>query len=222
MKIRINYENPEAMSVIEAVKATIEMYDEFLDTENIQNELNKAFDKVADGTIDYIADSPFIGIKVDGATKTIDIEIEPEFFCTNMSLSTKILKKVKPIVTMVKGIIEVASSVIESIKADVVRTNNELIGHTESTDKVYMVRTLNVEGHSVVAMARVTRWNTVEVVEAITMNVPEVFQHAALEAVHRSTDLKDWAACERMYLSDARKGFAALSGSESMYQVDEI
>ena len=51
MKITVNYATTEALTTIDALKATIDLYEGFgLDTNKIQAELNDAFDKIVDGT----------------------------------------------------------------------------------------------------------------------------------------------------------------------------
>ena len=57
MKITINYASTEAMTVIDALKATVDMYDGFgMDIDKIHAELNDVFDKIVDGTWDSCMD----------------------------------------------------------------------------------------------------------------------------------------------------------------------
>lgn len=224
MKITINYATTEALTTIDALKATIDMYDGFgLDINKIHAELNDVFDKIVDGTWEGCMDSPYAGIKVDGKAKTIELVIDDEVFRNNMNLATMILKKMKPIVTMVKSICEVAHDVVTSIKDSVKKATNESLKRGETMDKSYMVKVLDVLGYKVTAMARITRWDTVDVVEAsVNGETPEIIQKAVLEEVTGNPNPEDWANRDLMNLADAREQYKALSGTKSHYQIGEF
>lgn len=224
MKITINYASTEAMTVIDALKATVDMYDGFgMDIDKIHAELNDVFDKIVDGTWDSCMDSPYAGIKVDGKAKTIELVIDDEVFRNNMNLATTILKKMKPIVTMVKSICEVAQDIVTSIKNSVKKATDESLKRGETMDKSYMVKVLDVIGYKVTAMARVTRWDTIDVVEAsINGETPEIIRKAILEEATGNPNPEDWANRDLMNLADARKQYAALSGTKSEYQIGEF
>ena len=224
MKITINYASTEAMTVIDALKATVDMYDGFgMDIDKIHAELNDVFDKIVDGTWDSCMDSPYAGIKVDGKAKTIELVIDDEVFRNNMNLATTILKKMKPIVTMVKSICEVAQDIVTSIKNSVKKATDESLKRGETMDKSYMVKVLDVIGYKVTAMARVTRWDTIDVVEAsINGETPEIIRKAILEEATGNPNPEDWANRDLMNLADARKQYAALSGIKSEYQIGEF
>ena len=224
MKITINYASTEAMTVIDALKATVDMYDGFgMDIDKIHAELNDVFDKIVDGTWDSCMDSPYAGIKVDGKAKTIELVIDDEVFRNNMNLATTILKKMKPIVTMVKSICEVAQDIVTSIKNSVKKATAESLKRGETMDKSYMVKVLDVIGYKVTAMARVTRWDTIDVVEAsINGETPEIIRKAILEEATGNPNPEDWANRDLMNLADARKQYAALSGTKSEYQIGEF
>ena len=224
MKITVNYATTEAMTVIDALKATVDMYDGFgMDIDKIHAELNDVFDKIVDGTWDSCMDSPYAGIKVDGKAKTIELVIDDEVFRNNMNLATTILKKMKPIVTMVKSICEVAQDIVTSIKNSVKKATDESLKRGETMDKSYMVKVLDVIGYKVTAMARVTRWDTIDVVEAsINGETPEIIRKAILEEATSNPNPEDWANRDLMNLADARKQYAALSGIKSEYQIGEF
>lgn len=224
MKITINYASTEAMTVIDALRATVDMYDGFgMDIDKIHAELNDVFDKIVDGTWDSCMDSPYAGIKVDGKSKTIELVIDDEVFRNNMNLATMILKKMKPIVTMVKSICEVAHDIVTSIKNSVKKATDESLKRGETMDKSYMVKVLDVIGYKVTAMARVTRWDTINVVEAsINGETPEIIRKAILEEATGNPNPEDWANRDLMNLADARKQYAALSGTKSEYQIGEF
>ena len=224
MKITINYASTEAMTVIDALRATVDMYDGFgMDIDKIHAELNDVFDKIVDGTWDSCMDSPYAGIKVDGKAKTIELVIDDEVFRNNMNLATTILKKMKPIVTMVKSICEVAQDIVTSIKNSVKKATDESLKRGETMDKSYMVKVLDVIGYKVTAMARVTRWDTIDVVEAsINGEAPEIIRKAILEEATGNPNPEDWANRDLMNLADARKQYAALSGTKSEYQIGEF
>lgn len=224
MKITINYASTEAMTVIDALRATVDMYDGFgMDIDKIHAELNDVFDKIVDGTWDSCMDSPYAGIKVDGKAKTIELVIDDEVFRNNMNLATTILKKMKPIVTMVKSICEVAQDIVTSIKNSVKKATDESLKRGETMDKSYMVKVLDVIGYKVTAMARVTRWDTIDVVEAsINGETPEIIRKAILEEATGNPNPEDWANRDLMNLADARKQYAALSGTKSEYQIGEF
>ena len=140
-----------------------------------------------------------------------------------MNLATMILKKMKPIVTMVKSICEVAHVVVTSIKDSVKKATNESLKRGETMDKSYMVKVLDVLGYKVTAMARVTRWDTVDVVEAsVNGETPEIIQKAVLEEVTGNPNPEDWANRDLMNLADAREQYKALSGTKSHYQIGEF
>ena len=223
MKITVNYATTEALTAIDALKATIDMYEGFgLDTNKIHAELNDVFDKIVDGTWNSCMDSPYAGIKVDGKAKTIELVID-EVFRNNMNLATMILKKMKPIVTMVKSICEVAHDVVTSIKDSVKKATDESLKRGETMDKSYMVKVLDVLGYKVTAMARITRWDTVDVVEAsVNGETPELIQKAVLEEVTGNPNPEDWANRDLMNLADAREQYKALSGTKSHYQIGEF
>ena len=212
------------MTVIDALKATVDMYDGFgMDIDKIHAELNDVFDKIVDGTWDSCMDSPYAGIKVDGKAKTIELVIDDEVFRNNMNLATTILKKMKPIVTMVKSICEVAQDIVTSIKNSVKKATAESLKRGETMDKSYMVKVLDVIGYKVTAMARVTRWDTIDVVEAsINGETPEIIRKAILEEATGNPNPEDWANRDLMNLADARKQYAALSGTKSEYQIGEF
>lgn len=225
MKITVNYATTEALTVIDTLKATVDMYEGFgMDNaKQIREELDEVFDKIVDGTWNSCMDSPYAGIKVDGKAKTIELVIDDEVFRNNMNLATMILKKMKPIVTMVKSICEVAHDVVTSIKDSVKKATDESLKRGETMDKSYMVKVLDVLGYKVTAMARVTRWDTVDVVEAsVNGETPEIIQKAVLEEVTGNPNPEDWANRDLMNLADAREQYKALSGTKSHYQIGEF
>lgn len=225
MKITVNYATTEALTVIDALKATVDMYEGFgMDNANqIREELDEVFDKIVDGTWNSCMDSPYAGIKVDGKAKTIELVIDEEVFRNNMNLATMILKKAKPIVTMVKSICEVAHDVVTSIKDSVKKATTESLKRGETMDKSYMVKVLDVLGYKVTAMARITRWDTVDVVEAsVNGETPEIIQKAVLDEVTGNPNPEDWANRDLMNLVDAREQYKALSGTKSEYQIGEF
>lgn len=225
MKITVNYATTEALTVIDTLKATVDMYEGFgMDNaKQIREELDEVFDKIVDGTWNSCMDSPYAGIKVDGKAKTIELVIDDEVFRNNMNLATMILKKMKPIVTMVKSICEVAHDVVTSIKDSVKKATDESLKRGETMDKSYMVKVLDVLGYKVTAMARITRWDTVDVVEAsVNGETPELIQKAVLEEVTGNPNPEDWANRDLMNLADAREQYKALSGTKSHYQIGEF
>lgn len=224
MKITVNYATTEALTVIDTLKATVDMYEGFgMDNANqIREELDEVFDKIVDGTWNSCMDSPYAGIKVDGKAKTIELVIDEEVFRNNMNLATMILKKAKPIVNMIKSICEVAHDAVTSIKDSVKKATVESLKRGETMDKSYMVKVIDVQGYKATAMARVTRWDTVDVVEAsVNGETPELIQKAVLEEVTGNPNPEDWANRDLMNLADAREQYKALSGTKSRYQIGD-
>ena len=224
MKITVNYATTEALTVIDILKATVDMYEGFgMDNANqIREELDEVFDKIVDGTWNSCMDSPYAGIKVDGKAKTIELVIDEEVFRNNMNLATMILKKAKPIVNMIKSICEVAHDAVTSIKEVVKKATVESLKRGETMDKSYMVKVIDVQGYKATAMARVTRWDTVEVVEAtLNADTPELIREVILDEVVNYPNAEDWANRDLMNLVDAREQYKALSGTKSHYQIGD-
>ena len=206
MKITINYENREALNVIETIKATVDMYEGFgMDTDTIHNELNHIQDQIINGTLNVCSDSAYAGIKVDAAAKTVEFEIDPEIFCSSMKMSTVIIRKFKPVVTMIKSIFEVCEGIVSSVKKMVKKEADMAYYNAKHNDKSYLVTKKTVAGIDVMMMARKTRWGTYEIVQVETINsknISDIIRSAILDEVMNNVDPADWEKCAELgYMS---------------------
>lgn len=213
MKITINYENREARNLIETVKATVDMYEGFgMDTNTIHNELNHIQDQIINGTLNVCFDSAYAGIKVDAAAKTVEFEIDPEIFCNNMKMSTVIIRKFKPVVTMIKSIFEVCEGIVSSVKEMV---KKDMAYHNaRHCDKSYLVTKKTVAGFDVMMIARKTRWDTYEIIQAEIINsedVSETIQSVVLDEAMNNVDPADWKKC-------AEIGYMSLQAATEHYE----
>ena len=196
MKITINYENREALEVINTIKTTVDMYEGFgMDTDKIQDELNNICDQILDGKFNACSDSHYAGFKVDAANKTVEFEINPDIFVNNMKTSTVILRKFKPVVTMIKSVVEVCEGIITSTKEMIKKEADMAAYEAKHNDMSYLVTKKEVAGVKVIMMARKTRWGTYEMVQAETVDNKDISGNilsTVLTDVMNNVDPTDW------------------------------
>ena len=207
MKITVNYEKNEMSSAVEFARTVTNIIAEngCPMTEDIKRAMEARFADLIEGNVHEVQDSVYCGIKIDG--RSIDIEINPEYFADTMTMFNDIMYDFAPMINVIRGLYGMCKTICEKVRSNV-HALGQKWSKTEENSKDYVVKSVFDENASSMyfIVGRVSRFGKIVPVHAETTESGRIGKAIVEDAMEHAkhADKEWWGDLKTMTYAEAK------------------